>query len=82
MSTVAETIDHLQKNFKPGDHVAVVIWGEEDVRERARQLHIRVNKAKVNHILDEVERRHDAMLGITWDTFDYYIEQSKNQPGA
>jgi Ca2+-binding EF-hand superfamily protein len=51
-----------------------ITWCVDDVIERARMLKVRVSKKKAREILKELERNHDATLGITWDTIDSYFD--------
>jgi hypothetical protein len=52
------------------------VWNVDDVIERAKQIKVKVSKARAREILKEVDRRNkDANYGISWETFDYFIEQ-------
>jgi len=73
MPTVAEITKRL--NWNKDQHVAVAIWCEDDVFERAKELGIECSQARAREILDEIDRELDASLGITWDTIDYYLEK-------
>lgn len=47
-----------------------IIWCVDDVH-----LHIpRLTREQAKEVLHEAYRRHDAELGITWDTFSIYAE--------
>lgn len=74
MGTRAEAIKRI-KGIHKGEHVAVAIWCREDVKERAKALHIRVGNRQADHILDEMEQHHDAEVGISWDTIDFWLEE-------
>jgi len=50
------------------------IWDIEDIQERGKQIGIKVSVKKARLILQEVDRHKDANYGISWETFDYYIE--------
>ena len=56
------------------EHFACVIWSTADVIGKAKEMHKRISTAKANDIIDHIHRRHDAGLGITWDTLESYIE--------
>lgn len=72
MTTVQEAISRL-KRFHSDDVVAVAIWCVEDVVERARERGIKVSKEQAEEILDKIDRKQDAGLGISWDTIDDYL---------
>ena len=78
MTTVKEAIEHLQRYLKPTDHVAVAIWSEEDVLERAKERRIKITKKQAQTILDRIDRKQDCTIGITWDTIDCYIDDEVN----
>jgi hypothetical protein len=62
-------------NSKPIDIHAVlaergqiaIVWSTEDVQAIRPDL----SDDQSWHVLETVERRHDAALGITWDTLDW-----------
>lgn len=71
MPTVTETRRHL-KGIK--GHVAVAIWCREDVIERAKVQGIQLGEKAADDILDYLDRKQDASLGINWDTLDCFID--------
>ena len=76
MSTVASLIEHLQ-GYKPDEHIAAPIWCEEDVLGRAKELGKELTREQAQEILDEMERKQDCELGISWDTLDCFINEMK-----
>lgn len=34
-----------------------------------------MTRQEAAHVLHEVERHHDANLGVTWDTLHYWVEE-------
>ena len=70
MGTVRELVDRLNRQYKPDDHVAVAIWGEDDVLERAEERDMSITREQAQSILQQMDSNHDAELGITWDTID------------
>lgn len=74
MSTVAEQIKWLQETYKPDDHIACVIWSEDDVILVAKQEGKVVTREKAQLILDTIDRKQDAEHGITWDTIRFYLD--------
>lgn len=77
MTTVAEAIKRLKWN---GDqHVAVAIWCEDDVLERAEELNIECTQEQARAIIDIIDHKQDCSLGISWNTIDYYLDEVKNE---
>ena len=58
------------------DQIAIV-WTIEDVLEHARQLKVRITNAQAREILFQVQNKHDASLGINWDTLEFHISEAK-----
>jgi hypothetical protein len=58
-------------------HVAVAIWCEEDVLARAKERGIRIGSRQAREIIDAVDHDQDCSYGITWETFDHYIDEIK-----
>ena len=75
MPTIEEVIKRL--HYSDGQHVAVAIWCEDDVRGRARERHVKCSRAQAREILDKVDHKQDCTLGITWDTLDCYLDELK-----
>jgi hypothetical protein len=70
-------IEQLQKHWKPDDHVAAALWSVEDVFDQAENNHepsVKLTREQAEEIIDHVDRKQDASLGITWDTLDAYID--------
>ncbi len=52
-----------------------ICWYIDDILQRAEDTnHKPVTKKKAREILEEMEHRHDANNGITWDTIDFYLD--------
>ena len=73
MPTVKQAIERLKWN---GDkHVAVAIWGEDDVFEKAKERGIKITRKQVQEILEHVDSHQDCELGITWTTIDCELDE-------
>jgi hypothetical protein len=46
----------------------MVLWTPPDIKQVAKELKKRLTKDEVNDALDELEHRHDANNGISWET--------------
>jgi len=73
MSTTRKAIE-LLRDFE-NQHVAVAIWCEDDVLELAREKGIKCSRTRAREIIDVVDRKQDATLGITWDTISVYLDE-------
>ncbi|MBL7062447.1 MAG: hypothetical protein ISS54_06905 [Dehalococcoidia bacterium] len=71
MSTIPEAIE-LLRGFD-NQHVAVAIWCEDDVLELAKEKGIKCSRKRAQEIIDKVDRKQDATLGISWDTVSVYL---------
>lgn len=49
-------------------------WGTEDVLWQAEQLDLELTEEQADDILESLENKHDASVGINWDVISYYIE--------
>ena len=70
MSTVEEAKNRLPDD---GEHVAVAIWCETDVLQYAKQIGVECSRKRAREIIDEMDRKQDCELGITWMTIDCYL---------
>ena len=77
MPTVAEHIEQLQRLYKAEDIIALIIWETSDVVMRGEERDIEIPQDIAEKIVNDIERNHDAGLGVTWDTLDYYIDEYK-----
>lgn len=78
MPTVSEVINHRLKGTK--GHVAAAIWCEEDAIELGKQEEgIQLSQKAAAEILDEIDRKQDCELGITWETLRSYIDRFKRE---
>lgn len=73
MPTTREVTERLRW-FK-NQHLAVAIWCEDDVLELAREKGISCSRKCAREIVDEIDRKHNATLGITWDTISDYLRK-------
>ena len=74
MTTVAKAKERLD-GCGGEQHVAVAIWGEEDVLERARKRGMTITQEQAREIIDTIDHKQDCELGISWDTIDCYLDE-------
>lgn len=50
-----------------------IVWSYEDVLLRAESNGTKITKDQACEILSEMDSKHDANCGISWDTIDFYL---------
>ena len=60
-----------------GEHVAVAIWCEEDVFDRAKERGEKISREQAQEIISMMDRKHDCELGITWTTIDVLLDDMR-----
>ena len=51
-----------------------ITWSTEDVLHQAKEKGVKLTEDEANEILLQMERKHDADIGISWGTIDDYID--------
>jgi len=51
-----------------------IIWSTEDVLHQAKEKGVKLTEDEANEILLQMERKHDADIGISWQTINDYID--------
>ena len=67
-------IEKLEKELAFYKDNCTVVWLPEDVLS----LDDTLTKEQVSWVLERMEHKHDATLGISWDTVDFWIQEVKN----
>ena len=64
-----------QHGFNDTNSIAL-IWCVDDIKHMTKEMEIpiKLTDDQCMEILWEIDRRHDATIGITWDTLEYAIE--------
>lgn len=73
MTTIKELIERLQWH-NPDEHVAVAIWSVEDVKTQAESRNLKIDDEQAEAIIERIDAKHDASIGISWDTIDCYLD--------
>ena len=73
MAIVKDIINQLH-TYSLEDHIACPIWIAEDIFDQAKRDNRIITETDANNILDEIHRKHDAELGITWTTISCCLE--------
>ena len=81
MSTIREAKQELDRcgGGVEDTIVCVAIWTVEDVIERAYERGMVVTRSQAERILEEMEQKQDASIGISWDTIDSYLDEIKQE---
>ena len=64
--------------LEPDEHIACAIWRVEDVLNTAANDGKVITREEAADVLDEIHRKHDAELGITWITISCMLEEYPN----
>ena len=51
-----------------------IIWSTIDVMEKATEMGINLTQSEAENILINIERKHDALIGINWDVIEAHID--------
>ena len=74
--TVKELIELLERFHKPDEVIAYSLWTREDVKAVASGWNGKKHKLtrkQVDLVLQWINRRWDANIGINWDLIDFAI---------
>jgi hypothetical protein len=75
-----EAIEHL-KGYDPEEGLCVLIWTRADIRGRAQRMNMNLTDDQLDLLLYRLEHKHDASLGVSWDTIDAFLEHDL-EPGV
>ncbi len=73
MPAVSEVIERF--GWLKNQRVAVAIWCEDDVMELAMEEGIKCSRKCAREIIDEIDRKQDCELGISWTTIRVYLNE-------
>lgn len=77
------TIDEAIKNLKDTEgHVAIAVWSRPDVMETAEGMGVTLNDEECDQILDNVDRKQDCSIGITWDVIEFWVGEFRDERDA
>ncbi len=74
MTTVKDFIADLTNYYDPEDQIAISIWQTGDIVGRAKDRGMSVSQATAEDIIGKIHSNHDASIGISWDTIDYWLD--------
>lgn len=61
-------------------------WSTYDILVKANDLEIEITEKQADKILDDIERQHDASIGINWDViashlYDFQQDEKEKKNG-
>jgi len=71
---VSDLIKHLQ-TFDQNTYVASLLWMPEDVMSRAEERSMALSEVDAKSIIQEMDHRKDAEIGLNWDVIDVYLDE-------
>ena len=69
-----EEVEEVDENDLDKYKRESIKWSTDDFMDYEHGTHS-ISEEQSNKALQEMIRKHDASIGITWDTIDYYITQ-------
>ena len=54
-----------------------IVWSIDDVLYQAQNDEVSITEDEARHILNMMEKHHDASIGISWETISIYISEYK-----
>jgi hypothetical protein len=75
---MATNCERFQKQLKSGDAIAL-IWTIHDVIDATRDEDDRptLTRDQARDVLADVYQKHDASVGVTWDTLSWYAPETR-----
>ena len=71
--TIKEAIAKLQKVQDKDQEICMVLWYDEDIIQKAKDMGYVLSKDEVDEVLQYLDKYHDATIGINWDVIDTTI---------
>ena len=53
-------------------------WGVEDVLHQAKEDGVELSEVDAENILSNIDRKHDATIGVNWDVISAHISMYKS----
>jgi len=74
-----QRIEELEKKLAHYENNCTIVWMIEDVERCCREANLnRPSKEEGRDFLKYLERKHDATMGISWETIHLYLEWMRN----
>ena len=54
-----------------------IVWSTLDIQSQAESMGLSLDDDQAYEILEQVIDDHDANIGVSWDTIEYYITESE-----
>jgi hypothetical protein len=56
-----------------------IVWSTYDVLMKANEMGIDLTESEADTILETLEQKHDASIGICWDVIGCYIDEHEQE---
>jgi len=66
-------VKRLRKELEYYEKNCTIVWEADDVLS----LDDTLTDEQVSWVLERMEHKHDATLGISWDTVEFWIREAK-----
>lgn len=75
-------ISMIGKDFIKADGCIAILWDIEDVKSHGAEHGFPdITDKQAMEILERVEHGHDASMGISWETIEFYIYEHMEEAG-
>lgn len=74
---IKQLIDHLKTHNDSEDEIAYMLWTVDDVQTLCDSREIDLTEEEKRQVIQLVDKRADAELGISWNTLYYAIDAIK-----
>jgi hypothetical protein len=75
--TAEQAIKKIQADYKPDEIICLSIWERSDIHYQAEEKGMEITDEQADGILERMEDKFDANLGISWGTIDVYLSWLK-----
>jgi hypothetical protein len=65
-------VRNLLKHF---EGKRTIVWDVDDVLDSAASLRVTITPAQAEEILNSAVHEHDESVGLSWRSFDHYIDK-------
>lgn len=74
----SDNADTLITQYYDNTNRIALIWGIDDVKFQADELGVELSDQQAFDILHDINKKHDASIGVNWDVIKCYIDMYKN----
>jgi hypothetical protein len=76
-------ISEIGKDFIKADGCIAILWNIQDVKDHGKEHgYPDIADEQAMEILEDVEHNHDASMGVSWETLEYYTDSYMGERGV